>query len=255
MAAAEQYQGFQFFELAKEQCLCRRAVVTKMNNAVLEIVFPDEGKVRSRKIVTRSRARPTGKYPSWKMGRMLQWESINELNAYRLLDADPAAIAYHEQPLTIRYTINDEAHVHYPDTLVQWGASRELWEIKPTVQALRPEYQERTKLLEAALPQLGFAYRLVFAEELAKEPRLSNVLSLLKYGRAAVTVADREKLRRVMDVSGGATWGDVMDGVFGKYGRSHICRLALEGQVRINLEETVSRTTKITWVERIPLAA
>lgn len=249
MTGAERYQGFQFFELVKKQSLCRRVQVAKMNNAVLEIVFPEEGKVRSRKIVTRSRARPTGKYPSWKMGRMLQWESVNELNAYRLLDADPAALAYHEQPLTIRYSLNNEVHTHYPDTLVQWGSSRELWEIKPSAQALRPEYLERTKLLEVALPQLGFAYRMVFAEELAKEPRLSNVLSILKYGRARVPESEREQLRQLVDVKQGITWGDVLGGALGKQGRSHVCRLVLEGQVHLNLDEPVTSASTLSWLE------
>lgn len=197
-------QGFQFFEQVKAECHCRR-VVNRMNDSVLEIFFPDGENVRSRKIVTRSRARPNGKYPSWKMGRMMQWESINELNAYRLLDADPAAIAYHEQPLTIRYRLNGKEHTHYPDTLVQWGASRELWEIKPSKQALRPEYIERTRLLENALPQLGFEYRLVLAEDLAKEPRLSNVLTLLKYGRAPVPELAWEQIRRAIGTGGKLT--------------------------------------------------
>jgi hypothetical protein len=42
---------------------------------ILRIVFSSAEQVRSRRVVTRSRFRPTGKYPSWKMGRMLQWES------------------------------------------------------------------------------------------------------------------------------------------------------------------------------------
>lgn len=132
------YQGFQFFELAKAECQCCH-VVDRMNNPILEITFPPEGKVRSRRIVSRSRARATGKYPSWKMCRMMQWESVNELNAYRLLDANPAVTAYHEQPLTITFKINGEIHKHYPDTMVQWGNSRELWEIKTAADAARPE--------------------------------------------------------------------------------------------------------------------
>jgi hypothetical protein len=238
--------GFQFFELAKAQCLCRR-VVDRMDDTVLEILFPDDGKVRSRKVVSRSRARATGKYPSWKMGRMVQWESVNELNAYRLLDADPAAIAYHEQPLTIRYQLHGEVHTHYPDTLVQWGASRELWEIKPSVQASKPEYVERTRLLESALPQLGFAYRLVLAEDLAREPRLSNVLRLLKFGRAPLPEQAREQIRRAFDTNGEMTWGTVQEGALGRHGLNQVCRLILEGQVGINLNVALTKGTTLVW--------
>lgn len=72
------------------------------------------------------------------MGRMVQWESHNELNAYRLLDANPAVRAFHEQPLVIHYKLGGESHIHYPDTLVDLGTSRELWEVKPATEAARP---------------------------------------------------------------------------------------------------------------------
>ncbi len=54
-----------------------------------------------RRIVMRSRARATGKYPSWKAGRMVQWESINELNAFRILDAMPEVSTFTERVLTM----------------------------------------------------------------------------------------------------------------------------------------------------------
>jgi pantoate kinase len=38
----------------------------------IQINFPQDGKIRSRKVVKRSNARNTGKYPSWKMQRMMR---------------------------------------------------------------------------------------------------------------------------------------------------------------------------------------
>jgi hypothetical protein len=37
------------------------------------IVFPGWGQLRSRRVVSRSNSRSAGKYPSWKMMRMLHW--------------------------------------------------------------------------------------------------------------------------------------------------------------------------------------
>jgi hypothetical protein len=37
------------------------------------------------------------------MERMLQWESINELNDFRLLDCDPRVTVFTEQPCEIGY--------------------------------------------------------------------------------------------------------------------------------------------------------
>ena len=97
---------------------------------VLRIAFSSPEQVRSRRVVTRSRFRPTGKYPSWKMERMLQWESLNELNAFRLLDCDPRVAVFTEQPCEIVYIDGTETRRHYPDIYVEIDGNQELWEVK-----------------------------------------------------------------------------------------------------------------------------
>lgn len=215
---------------------------------ILSITHPKNG-TRARKVVTRSRARPTGKYPSWKMGRMLQWESQNELNAFRLLDANPAIIAYQEQPLIIHYRLDGEVHDHYPDVLVRFRQTKELWEIKPAAQASRAEVTARTRLMEKALPRFGFAYRVILAEDLAKKPLLSNVFTILKFGRQPVPPISRERIRQTFRAQTVLTWGAIRDGAFGRDGMSYVCRLALEGRLRIDLEVPMTRATTITWID------
>jgi hypothetical protein len=232
-------QGYEFFNLVKAQCHMRQL----MNNAgdtILAIEFPEGDKVRSRTVVSRSRARPTGKYPSWKMGRMIQWESHNELNAFRLLDANPAAVAYHEQPLTIKFVLNGDTHIHYPDVLVQWGDSRELWEIKPESEAVSPQFAQRTRFLESAMPKLGFAYRMVIAEDLAKEPRLSNVLTFLKYGRSPICDVTREHIRLILESNSEIYWSAATSGDLGPNGRGILARLILEGVLSCDMETALS---------------
>lgn len=216
-----------------------------MENQVLEIIFPNEGKTRARRVVSRSRARSTGKYPSWKMGRMVQWESINELNAFRLLDADPAAINFHEQPLAIQFVLNGEQHVHYPDILVQYRTTRELWEVKPAVHADKLECVERTRLLERLLPPLGFTYRLVLAEELAREPRMNTVSTILRLGRQQIHLIDRERIRQLLSATR-LTWGDIK-GALGANGCHRICRLILEGAIHIDFDARLEPGTVLTW--------
>lgn len=223
-----------------------KAVVGAPPNAIIAIEYPSDSGTRIRRVVTRSRARPTGKYPSWKMGRMIQWESHNELNAYRLLDANPAVRAFAEQPLAVHYYLDGEQHVHYPDTLVELSTSRELWEIKPASEAITPENISRTKLMTEALPHHGFTYRIVLAEDLRREPRLSNALTLLKYGRQPVGALEREQLRLLLEKSEGLRWGNASNGDLGPRGRFILARLVLEGQLNIDFELPLSPLSKIT---------
>lgn len=180
------------------------------------------------------------------MGRMIHWESHNELNAYRLLDATPDVSAYHEQPLTIHFILNGEKHTHYPDVLVEWQDSRELWEIKPESEALLPKYVERTKFLVDTLPKRGFIYRMVLAEDLGRQPRLSNVLTLLKHGRGQIGDLDRERVRKLLAVVPEISWEVATSGVLGQNGRATLSRLVLEGVIYFDLDQPLCANSVFT---------
>ena len=229
--------------------MCAKAHQTAVGaspNAITAIEFPSESGTRARRVVTRSRARSTGKYPSWKMGRMVQWESHNELNAFRLLDANPAVYTFQEQPLTIHYCLNGEAQKHYPDVLVDLGATRELWEVKSATEAAKPEYAQRTGFLSEALPNQGFVYRMVLAEDLAREPRLSTVLTLLKYGRQPISLIEREQVRLLLNATGRIPWGAACTGELGPRGRFLLARLALEGELQLDVEQPLTDQNAFT---------
>ena len=181
---------------------------------------------------------------------MVQWESINELNACRLLDANPFVKEYYEQPLTIHYELDGETHNHYPDFLVMSEMAKELWEVKPLSDAKKPENVARTELLTAELPDLGFSYRLIVAEDLAQEPRLSNVITLLKFGRFPISPLARERIRRLFLQSGTINWGVVKCGDIGPIGRQIVCRLVLEGVVGFNIEKPWTDATILHWVSQ-----
>ncbi len=54
---------------------------------------------------------------------MLEWESENELNAFRLLDCNPDVTSFHEQPCKVVYFLDGQAKSHYPDILFEIGHS------------------------------------------------------------------------------------------------------------------------------------
>nr|WP_315463255.1 TnsA endonuclease N-terminal domain-containing protein [uncultured Rhodoferax sp.] len=216
------------------------------SNQILAIEFPTDG-ARARKVVTRSRARPTGKHPSWKMKRMMQWESLHERNAFHLLDVNAGVIAFQEQPAVITYRLNGGVHKHFPDILVQYQYKREFWEVKTSADASQEEVAARSRLMEQLLPRLGYSYRLALAEELAKAPRLSNAMYLLKGGRSPVPLWAWEQVRQAFVRNPAVYWGDVLDGALGGDGVRHVCRLILEGRLSIDLNKPMERSTQVTW--------
>ncbi len=215
-------------------------------SAIQSIELPEPGQLRARKVVTRSQSRSTGKYPSWKMGRMLQWESLNELNAFRLLDCDPNITRFTEQPCEIVYVQDGAVKNHFPDILIETNGRKELWEVKPETRAVRPEIVTRTALLTEHLPTWGYSYRVVLDRELARQPRLRNADRLLSFGRDTVTECEQEFIRLALKRCGALVWSDACAGAYGSRGREILCHLALNGTLSLDMNATWSADTRFT---------
>jgi hypothetical protein len=243
------------------------SVATEGWNKILEIRYPDGGKLRARTVVSRSRARCTIKYPSWKMGRMIEAESEPEMNAFRLLDVDPTVTAFYEQPLRVRYRLDGTEHAHYPDILVERltgpmcerRQTKELWEVKTCANAADPEVEARTRFLESVLPQHGYEYRLVLAEDVAGQPRLTNCVALLDNGQEPVSLVERELVRQLLEAMGFISWESAMRGDLGRRGRAVLSRLTLEGYLTFDVERPLAPASRFrlarpeSWSERSPL--
>jgi hypothetical protein len=175
---------------------------------------------------------------------MLQWESENELNAFRLLDCDPDVARFHEQPCQIMYVLNAQARSHYPDILVEKNGRKELWEVKLESDAKEPEVVARAALLVQELPFWGYNYRIVLAKDLSKQPRQANACMLLGFGRRGVTECERELIRQALIRHGRLLWSDACRGKFGTWGREILCNLVLRGVLTIDLNLPISPTTR-----------
>lgn len=215
-------------------------------NRILKIIYPTGKNIRSRRIISRSRSVPTGKYPSWKLGRMVYWESKHERDAFKLLDASPLVLSYMEQPLQIRYLMDGIEYVHYPDMLVHYSAYKELWEVKPNEDSLDDELIVRTRLLTELLPAFGFRYRLIYGSDLMRIPRLSNVNTLLRFGRPEVTEVQRELVRNVLTSVSSIPWGTASQGELGPNGCAILARLFLEGYLTFNVDSVDIRDARFS---------
>jgi hypothetical protein len=188
---------------------------------IKRIRFCAPGELRIRKIVSRSRMRPTGKHSSWKTGRMMQWESPNEELAFVHLDFRYDIQIYREQACEIVY-IDDAGKeaMYYPDVDVLAMSGFELWEIKPKRFAEHADVKMRTEILTAELAQLNITYRMAYAEELGLEPRLQTMQKILDFSRRPVSSAELTMILNEVAQGRALTWGDACRGTYGLYGRS-----------------------------------
>lgn len=220
--------------------------------SIISVRFGEPKFTRVRDVISRSRSVPTGKYPSWKMRRMMQWESPAELKAFRLLDCDAKIRRFVEQPCEIVYIIGDETRRHYPDIYVEYQYEKQLWEVKDDDScASGADLFARTKLLTEGLKGHGFTYRLVLDSELRKQPRLHNASILLSHGRGPIQETDRERVRLKLQNSGSLSWGGGCAGEYGPNGRQILCRLTLEGVLTTDMDQPLSTTSLFRVAEGV----
>lgn len=229
-------------DLHQSQLICG---ADSPKDEILSIEFMNPG-VPSRKIISRSNTKPTGRYPSIRLQRMVLWDSPHELNAYRLLDSDPAILEFAEQPCIIHYRLNGKCHRHYPDTLVKTAAGDALWEIKTASDASRPDVAERTHLMTTHLPAFGFQYQVVLAEDLSRQPRLRNVQFLLRHGREELSFEEQEYARQLFTTVDRMKWQAVLCQNYKPFTLKHMCRLILEGQLLVDINQAFSPSTIIS---------
>jgi hypothetical protein len=180
------------------------------------------------------------------MQRMIHWESPHERNAYRLLDADCSVHSFSEQPLVIWFRLNGEKRPHYPDVLVILENGRKvLLEVKTKDDSQRQDVRLRTELLSATLPSHGFEYQLVIGEEMGRQPRLENALTMLNLGRAPITLAEEERMQQAFDMTPSISWGEITEGRMGKRGPNVAARGVLEGQISFDINSPLSASTQL----------
>lgn len=105
----------------------------------------------SRKVVTRSGRGFRGYFPSKKLNRSVEFESILERDAIELFERDAQIISYQEQPELVYYhDKNYEPRKYYPDFMVEFESGLKFHiEIKPAKKlgdiALLQKYQAISK--------------------------------------------------------------------------------------------------------------
>lgn len=134
-----------------------------------------------RQVVTRSGLHVRGHFPSYKMGRMVSWESQLERKCIWHLEYSPAVVGYEEQPLELHYVDGEgKARRAIPDfraTLAD--GCRLLVEVKPAAKLRNPSLAARLQAVAKAAQEQGYVYHVVTELELGRNPLLPNLRDLI----------------------------------------------------------------------------
>lgn len=138
-----------------------------------------------RRVVTRSGRGIRGRFPSRKLGRMVEWESVLEADAIRLFEFNVNVASYRPQPSEEFYhDASGAARRFVPDFEVTWvqGGSV-LIEVKSDADAAYPPTQRLLGFKAMAMQTQNKDYRVLTPLQIRRQPRFGNLQQLERYSR------------------------------------------------------------------------
>jgi hypothetical protein len=164
-----------------------------------------------RKVSNRSRHNVIGRFPSVKMRRMIQYESLVELDYIHLLEFDPAVSRYAEQPIKIPYRDYGKLRYYTPDFHVQKGGQNWLIECKSARFIETEDTKRNQSIADNWCPKNGYCYRVITDDEIRTGYRLTNAKFLIDYGRHNINSEIRARIIAILyTCKGSLTVGDLI---------------------------------------------
>ena len=213
----------------------------------LRIELPASGEIRIRKLISRSRRVMTGKYPSWKVGRLVHWESRLESAVFRLLDVCPGVATFSEQPFTIFYLDEGSWHAHVPDVAVLTFDGRILiLEIKSCRDRALAGAIRRAALIAPRLRCLGLNYAIALEPAIKAGTSLLNAETLVRAGRGFSTAKADEAMRGLVIERSSVSQSDLIGLVVDQRRAFHTAAgLVMRGDLSLNWCDANSKPLRI----------
>lgn len=136
-----------------------------------------------------------GHFPSLKLGRMVDYESLIERDFIYLLEYEQDVTWYTEQPLTIPYRHQDKDLAYTPDFYVVRSGRNVVVECKPEKFADSEENRPKFDAARAWCADNGCAFRVVTDAHLRSGYRLQNVKFLVQFARYRIEQEMQDRIR------------------------------------------------------------
>ena len=204
-----------------------------------------------------------GCFPSIKLGRMVDYESLIERDYICLLEYDPDVTWYEEQPLTITYEWDDKELTYTPDFHVVKRGRHFLVECKSEAFVDSEENRRKFLVADSWCAENRYIFEMVTDEKLRHGHKLKNIGLPLQFARHRIDPVVRQRiLAFLVAPSSPVTVADVsamVDGlklsklVAGYRGRPAADRAALEKTALALGKFFLDHRAKIADIEINPL--
>lgn len=139
-----------------------------------------------RKVSNRSKKNTIGDFPSFKMKRMIAFESLVERDGIYTFDFDPEVLAFEEQPFSIEYEHEKKKRHYTPDFLLKKLDHSVVVECKPVVFVDTHENRRKFDVARQWCDEHGYRFQVLTETELRTGFRLENIKLLTRFARQRI---------------------------------------------------------------------
>lgn len=149
---------------------------------------------RAREPITRSRGIVRGQFPSFKMNRMVAWESQLERRACYLFEFSKGVKSFREQPITFRVPFSDKVKRYTPDFELILNTGEIVYvEIKPENKLQDLEKLSFYNSVSIQLNREGYQFIVITDKELINPIRERNLIILRAYQQQSLSQYEIEQ--------------------------------------------------------------
>ncbi len=223
----------------------------------IRVQWPEVGRDRVRRVITRSGVRRRYAIPCYRDGdREAQCEAAEEAAACILLDACPG-IEFQEQPLTLTFSWLGKPHQHVPDLLVASPGRYEFWECKRDTEARNFWIRKRAERLQTLLAPTGVGYRVVTGREVFAGHYLENARLLRRFATHRVPSSVESEAELQVRQTGTVTIQRIQRALRTGTGIADILALVYRGDLSVDLNVRLTaqslvflpdRNRRLPWV-------
>jgi hypothetical protein len=181
-----------------------------------------------------------GKFPSFKMRRMIAFESLIERDYLYVLDYEPEVEWFEEQPLTIEYQYDGKTLHYTPDFHIIETGRDVLVECKPDVLTDRSENRRKFRAALAWCAEREWDFLVVTDSELRTGYRLENIKFMTYYARLSIPPQFKGQVYTMLETApAGVTVGDVVQALVPSHpavALPAIMHMAFHHEVTVSLE-------------------
>ena len=190
-----------------------------------------------------------GRFPSVKLGRSVEFESLIERDYIYLLDFDTAVTWFAEQPFTIEYQHEGKKLTYTPDFHVIRDGQQIVVECKPAKYVNSAINQRKFQAARAWCEAKGWHFEVATDAEIRGGHRLTNVRRLTQFARYSIPPQTKEQICFYLSQKSEAIIADVMNHIANDNPQSviiPILNMAFHHELIIPLDEApITPTTSV----------